>query len=75
MLRDQVEQVLADVRERDARDSERAEAPLKPAADAVLIDTSEMSIEEAVAAAIAVVSAHRTASTSIPRPPARAARA
>jgi len=55
------EQVLADVRERDARDSERAEAPLKPAADAVLIDTSEMSIEEAVAAAIAVVSAHRTA--------------
>lgn len=53
------EQVLADVRERDARDSERAEAPLKPAADAVLIDTSEMSIEEAVAAAIAAVSARR----------------
>ncbi|MDJ0822918.1 MAG: (d)CMP kinase [Paracoccaceae bacterium] len=47
--------VLADVRDRDARDMGRADAPLKPAADAVQIDTSELSIDEAVAEAIAVV--------------------
>ncbi|KPP85308.1 MAG: cytidylate kinase [Rhodobacteraceae bacterium HLUCCO07] len=51
--------VLADVKERDARDSERATAPLRPAEDAVVIDTSEMSIDEAVAAAIAVVEEKR----------------
>ncbi|MDV4145803.1 (d)CMP kinase [Shimia sp. FJ5] len=51
------EAVLADVKERDARDMERAEAPLKPAADAVVIDTSEMSIEEAVAEAIKAIDA------------------
>lgn len=51
------EAVLADLRERDARDSERSAAPLKPAADAVLLDTSDLSIEEAVARAIDVVSA------------------
>lgn len=49
------DEVLADLRERDARDSERATAPLKPAEDAVVLDTSEMSIEAAVAAAIAQV--------------------
>ncbi|MFN3992609.1 MAG: (d)CMP kinase [Tabrizicola flagellatus] len=47
--------VLAEVRERDARDMGRADAPLKPAPDAVLIDTSAMGIDEAVAAACAVV--------------------
>jgi len=51
--------VLADVKERDARDMERAEAPLKPASDAVVIDTSGMSIEEAVAQAIVVIEAKR----------------
>jgi cytidylate kinase len=49
--------VLAEVKERDARDMGRADAPLRPAEDAVLIDTSVMSIDEAVAAAIAVVAA------------------
>lgn len=44
--------VLADVIERDQRDRERATAPLVPADDAVLIDTSDMSIERAVATAI-----------------------
>ena len=47
--------VLDDLRQRDARDSARATAPLCPAADAVHLDTSSMSIEEAVAAAIAEV--------------------
>lgn len=47
--------VLADVKERDLRDSERATAPLKPADDAVIIDTTDLTIEEAVASAIAVI--------------------
>ncbi|PIE08062.1 MAG: cytidylate kinase [Rhodobacterales bacterium] len=51
--------VLEDVRARDARDSERATAPLKPADDAVVIDTSTLSIEQAVAAALAAVDARR----------------
>ena len=49
--------VLAQVLERDARDMGRADAPLAAAADAVVIDTSEMSIEAAVAAAIDVIAA------------------
>ena len=52
-------QVLADVRARDGRDSSRATAPLKPAADAVIIDTSTLDIAQAVAAAIAAVEARR----------------
>jgi CMP/dCMP kinase len=47
--------VLAEVRERDARDMGRADAPLRAAADAVVLDTSEMTVEAAVAQAIAVV--------------------
>jgi len=53
------EEVLADVKERDKRDRERATAPLKPAGDAVQIDTSEMSIEAAVRAAIAAIEVRR----------------
>lgn len=49
-----LEEVLADLQARDARDSARATAPLKAAEDAVVLDTSEMSIEEAVEAAIEV---------------------
>ena len=47
--------VLADVQERDRRDSERSAAPLKPAQGAEVLDTSELGIEAAVAAAIALV--------------------
>jgi CMP/dCMP kinase len=48
-------QVLAEVKERDARDMGRADAPLKPAKDAVVIDTSNLPIADAIAAAVAVV--------------------
>ncbi|SHE83696.1 cytidylate kinase [Ruegeria intermedia] len=48
-------QVLADVRERDARDAERSTAPMKPADDAVLLDTTDLSIEAALEKAIAVI--------------------
>ena len=47
------ETVLAEIRDRDERDRSRAAAPLVAAADAIVIDTSAMGIEEAVAAAIA----------------------
>ncbi|MCW1933963.1 (d)CMP kinase [Pararhodobacter zhoushanensis] len=50
-------QVLAEVVARDERDMGRADAPLKPAADAVMVDTSELSIDEAVAQAAALVAA------------------
>jgi cytidylate kinase len=43
--------VLADVVERDRRDSERAVAPMKPAEGVVVIDTSALDIEAAVARA------------------------
>jgi CMP/dCMP kinase len=43
-----MESLLRDIRERDARDAGRAAAPLKPAADAVLLDTTAMTIEAAV---------------------------
>ncbi|MDD9708959.1 MAG: (d)CMP kinase [Paracoccaceae bacterium] len=52
-------EVLADVHDRDARDRDRSTAPLKPAEDAVLIDTSAMDIEAAVAAAIAAIDARK----------------
>jgi cytidylate kinase len=47
--------VLNDIRARDERDSHRSAAPLRMADDAVLLDTSNMTIDQAVAAAIAIV--------------------
>lgn len=49
------EQVLAEVIERDSRDMGRATAPLKPAADAAMLDTSVLSIPDAIQAAADVV--------------------
>ena len=43
------ESVLQDMKERDYNDSNRAAAPLRPADDAVLVDTSNNTLEEAVA--------------------------
>ena len=47
--------VLADVQRRDQADSSRATSPLKPADDAVLVDTSEMTPDEVLAALTEVV--------------------
>lgn len=55
------EGVLEDVKARDKRDAERETSPMKQADDAVLIDTSDLSIDEAVARAVAVVEARRAA--------------
>ncbi|TQS71686.1 (d)CMP kinase [Rhodobacteraceae bacterium] len=54
-----LEDVLAEVRARDARDMGRKDAPLRPADDAHILDTSDMSIEEAVAYACALVASVR----------------
>ena len=53
------ETVLADVKERDARDRSRATAPLVPADDAVLLDTSDLTVDDAVAQAIVIIEAAR----------------
>jgi CMP/dCMP kinase len=47
--------VLIDIRARDERDSGRAAAPLVQAGDAELLDTSDMDVDEAIAAAIGLV--------------------
>ncbi len=52
---DSYEKVLADMKQRDLQDSTRAIAPLKQAKDAVLLDTSSMTLEEAVAAMKSIV--------------------
>lgn len=54
-----LEEMLAQIRERDARDAARDVAPMVMAKDAVLLDTSHLSIDEAVARAIATVRAKR----------------
>jgi cytidylate kinase len=55
--------VLLDIQARDARDSGRSAAPLVKADDAVLLDTSEMGVDEAIAAAIAAVERRVAVST------------
>lgn len=53
----QPEEVIRDLRARDERDRNRADSPLKPAADAVLLDSTQMTLDEAVDAATAIVEA------------------
>ena len=47
--------VLDDIKKRDERDSGRSSAPLKAADDAVMLDTTRLNVEEAMAAALAIV--------------------
>jgi cytidylate kinase len=51
--------ILADIRIRDARDGGREASPMKPAPDAVLLDTSQLTIEQAADAARRIVEAAR----------------
>ena len=53
------EAILEDIRARDARDASRAAAPLRPAPDAALLDTTDLSIDEAFDAARRIVEAAR----------------
>jgi len=52
--------ILADIRTRDARDSARADSPMIPAPDAVLLDTTQMTIDAAFDAARRIVEAARS---------------
>lgn len=54
-LRADVDEMLTQLQERDARDASRAAAPLKPASDAIILDTTAMDIDAAVAEAVRVV--------------------
>ncbi|MBR0194301.1 MAG: (d)CMP kinase, partial [Bacilli bacterium] len=49
------EDIVADVEKRDRIDSSRAFAPLKPAEDSILLDTSKLNIEESVEAALKII--------------------
>jgi len=53
------DEILADIVKRDARDGGRADSPMRPAEDAVLLDTSGMTIEQAADAARRIVEAAR----------------
>lgn len=53
----QPEEVIRDLRARDERDRHRADSPLKPAEGAVLLDSTSMTLDEAVRAAEAIVDA------------------
>jgi cytidylate kinase len=53
----QPEEVIRELRERDHRDRNRADSPLRPAPDSVLLDSTDMTLEEAVHAAEEIVEA------------------
>lgn len=61
-------QMLTELRERDARDTARADAPLRIAEDAIILDTTSMSISEAVSKAIAAVSERLKVDSSVKQP-------
>jgi cytidylate kinase len=57
-------EVEAEMRARDAQDAARATAPMQPADDAVLLDTTALGIEDAFATALAIVRARLSAETA-----------
>lgn len=59
-------EILADIARRDERDGGRADSPMRPAPDAVLLDTSEMTIEQAADAARRIVEAARARWEALP---------
>jgi cytidylate kinase len=64
LLPQQPEEVISDLRARDERDRNRADSPLRPAADAVLLDSTHLTLEETVQAAEAIVAARLGQSAS-----------
>jgi cytidylate kinase len=55
------EEVLRELRARDERDRNRADSPLRPAEDAVLLDSTRLTLEEVVQSAIGLVQARLSA--------------
>jgi cytidylate kinase len=62
----QPEEVIREMRDRDLRDRNRADSPLKPAPDSVILDSTDMTLEEAVKAAEAIVEAKLGAAQDSP---------
>ncbi len=60
------DEILADILKRDERDGGRADSPMTQAPDAVLLDTSEMTIEQAFDAARRIVETARARSGNLP---------
>jgi CMP/dCMP kinase len=60
------ESVVEELRERDRRDRTRAESPLQPAADAVIIDSTQLSLDEVVARVASIIT-ERLAARGFPR--------
>jgi cytidylate kinase len=52
---EKAESVLQELRERDRRDRTRAESPLQPAADAVIIDSTDLSLDQVVSQVEAII--------------------
>ena len=63
----QPDEVIRDLRARDERDRNRADSPLKPAPDAILLDSTHLTLDEVVAAAEAIVAARLKPSEFAPR--------
>ena len=61
-------EVIRDLRARDERDRNRADSPLKPAPDAILLDSTNMTLEEVVKAAEDIVTARLAASAAVHEP-------
>jgi CMP/dCMP kinase len=61
---EKAESVLQELRERDRRDRTRAESPLQPAADAVIIDSTDLSLDQVVARVEAVIREYLAATGS-----------
>ena len=62
------ESVIRELKERDARDRNRAESPLRAAEDAVILNSTGMSLEQVLAAAEAIVSEHIDMGGSLLKP-------
>jgi cytidylate kinase len=63
----QAEEVIRELHARDERDRNRADSPLKPAPDAVLLDSTNLTLDEAVKAAEDIVAARLAAKSSAPQ--------
>jgi cytidylate kinase len=55
------EKLVKEMKERDQRDRNRAESPLRPAPDAIILDSTTMSLEQVIAKAEEIVRSHLTA--------------
>jgi len=60
--------VLQQLKERDARDSQRKDAPMKPADDAIWIDTTRLTPDECLAKAVEIVDARKAAPKEVKAP-------